>query len=92
MGNSGLYYELEKWVTYPDFDQAVEDFKVKLRQGQPVTKQNEYFYKQITSIIAKYRDGALEQVKNEFPELRDKVNERELYRYNQKQVITQSSN
>jgi len=84
MGNSGLYHELEKWVTHPDFDQAVEDFKTKLRQGQPVTKQNEYFYKQITRIIAKYRDGALEQVKNEFPELRDKVNERELYRYNQK--------
>ena len=84
MGNSGLYYELEKWVTHPDFDQAVEDFKTKLRQGQPVTKQNEYFYKQITRIIAKYRDSALEQVKNEFPELRDKVNERELYRYNQK--------
>ena len=84
MGTSGLYHELEKWVTHPDFDQAVEDFKTKLRQGQPVTKQNEYFYKQITRIIAKYRDGALEQVKNEFPELRDKVNERELYRYNQK--------
>jgi len=84
MGTSGLYHELEKWVTHPDFDQAVEDFKTKLRQGQPVTKQNEYFYKQITRIIAKYRDAALEQVKNEFPELRDKVNERELYRYNQK--------
>ena len=86
MGNSGLYHELEKWVTHPDFDQAVEDFKTKLRQGQPVTKQNEYFYKQITRIIAKYRDGALEQLKNE-PEnidLKDKITERELYRYNQK--------
>ena len=27
MGNSGLYRDLKKWVTHPDFDKAVEDFK-----------------------------------------------------------------
>ena len=73
MGESGLYKELEKWVTHPDFDQAVENFKEKLRNGQKIKKQNEYFYKEITKIIRKYRDGALKQVKAEFPELREEL-------------------
>lgn len=84
MGQSGLYKELEAWVTHPDFDEAVADFKAKLASGQKINKRNEYFYKQITKMIRKYRDSALEQVKSEFPELRDEINNQKLLRYQQK--------
>ena len=84
MGESGLYKELEKWVTHPNFDQAVENFKEKLRNGQKIKKQNEYFYKQITKIIRKYRDGALRQVKAEFPELKAELDQQKLWRNQQK--------
>ena len=34
MGESNLYKELEKWVTHPDFDQAVENFKKNLEMDK----------------------------------------------------------
>ena len=91
MGESNLYKELEKWVTHPDFDQAVENFKEKLRNGQKIKKQNEYFYKEITKIIRKYRDGALIKVKAEFPELREELDQQKLWRNQQKTLITPHS-
>ena len=89
MGESGLYKELEEWVTHPNFDQAVENFKEKLRSGQKIKKQNEYFYKEITRIIRKYRDGALDQVKQEFPDLRSELNQQKLWRHQQKTFNSQ---
>ena len=44
----------------------------------------EYFYKQITKIIRKYRDGALRQVKAEFPELKAELDQQKLWRNQQK--------
>ena len=84
MGNSGLYKELEAWVTHPDFDLAVEQYKDKLRSGLRVNKRNEYFYKEIVRRIRKYRDDALIEVKARFPELRDEINSQNLLRHQQK--------
>ena len=84
MGKSGMYHELKKWLTHPEFDGAVEDFKSRLREGQRISKTNEYFYRETLRIIRSYRNSALEQLRTEFPELDADINEQSLLRYQQR--------
>lgn len=74
MGESGLYQELEKWVTLPDFWDAVQDFREKRNAGFRVRKENQRFYRQIVRIIARYRDDAKNKLIEMFPELRGEIN------------------
>ena len=92
MGNSGLQEELKAWVTHPEFDEAVEEFKTRLRNGEKLSKRNAYFYKEIVNIIAKYRDDALEKIKLEFPELDQEITNRKLLRYTQNPGSSQIQN
>lgn len=94
MGNSGLYRDLKKWVTHPDFDKAVEDFKVRLRNGEKLSKRNEFFYKEIVNMISLYRDDAMRKIQQEFPELRNEIINRKLLRDSQNpgKQLTQVNN
>ena len=84
MGESGLHDQIKKWVTLPDFDEAVEAYKDKLRTGQNVSRKNEIFYKEISRMVRNARDEALEQVKAEFPELNQEIRNQNLLRHQQK--------
>lgn len=84
MGESGLHDQIKKWVTLPDFDEAVEAYKDKLRTGQNVSRKNEIFYKEISRMVRNARDEALEQVKAEFPELDQEIRNQNLLRHQQK--------
>ena len=68
----------------PDFDEAVEAYKDKLRTGQNVSRKNEIFYKEISRMVRNARDEALEQVKAEFPELDQEIRNQNLLRHQQK--------
>ena len=74
MGKSGLYKALEKWVSHPEFDIAVEDFKTRLRNGERVSKKNQFFYRQVVRIIERYRADSKRALLQRFPELREEVN------------------
>lgn len=73
MGQGSLHKELKAWVTHKDFKPAVEAFLGRLRAGERVMKENEPFYNEIVRIIERNRDLAVDQVKQEFPELRDQI-------------------
>lgn len=73
MGQSGLHKELKAWMTHKDFQPAVEAFLGRLRAGERVMKENEPFYNEIVRIIERHRDLAVDQVKQEFPELRNQI-------------------
>jgi hypothetical protein len=91
MGNSGLHKELEKWVTHPNFGPSVRSFKARLAAGERVTKENEPFYDEITKIILRHRDSAVEQLKREFPELQGDIRERQILRDSQRRPQVDSS-
>tara|TARA_R100001463_G_scaffold60012_4_gene112359 strand:+ start:7718 stop:13243 length:5526 start_codon:yes stop_codon:yes gene_type:complete len=80
MGNSNLYKDLEAWVTHPEFDEAVEEFKTRIRNGEKLSKKNAYFYREIVKKIQMYRDDALEKLKLEFPELNEEIINKKLLR------------
>jgi hypothetical protein len=90
MGGSGLRTELDGIVNHPNFDQAVEDFQLRLRGGERVHKENEIWHRQITRTIEKYRDIALKQVIQEFPELRSQIMETRLTRAAQRAPVQQT--
>lgn len=80
MGNSNLYEDLKAWVTHPEFDEAVEEFKTRIRNGEKLSKKNAYFYREIVKMIQMYRDDALEKLKLEFPELNEEIINKKLLR------------
>ena len=80
MGNSNLYQDLKAWVTHPEFDEAVEEFKTRIRNGEKLSKKNAYFYREIVKMIQMYRDDALEKLKLEFPELNEEIINKKLLR------------
>jgi hypothetical protein len=69
MGQSGLYQELKKLVTHENFPKVVEQYRSDLRAGIAGDKRNQFFYREILRIHERYRDAALDRVKQEFPEL-----------------------
>lgn len=73
MGQGSLHKELKAWVTHKDFKPAVEAFLGRLRAGERVMKENEPFYNEIVRIIERNRDLAVDQVKQEFPELQNQI-------------------
>jgi hypothetical protein len=69
MGQSGLYQELKKLVTHENFPKVVEQYRNDLRSGIAGDKRNQFFYREILRIHERYRDAAIDRVKQEFPEL-----------------------
>jgi hypothetical protein len=87
MGESGMQKELEAWVTHPEFEPAVQDFKARLDNGERVYKENQPFYNYIVQIMSRYRDSAVQQIKQEFPELNQAVSLEQFSRFNDRRSI-----
>ena len=87
MGESGMQKELEAWVTHPEFESAVQDFKARLDNGERVYKENQPFYNYIVQVMSRYRDTAVEQIKQEFPELNQAVSLEQFTRFNDRRSI-----
>ncbi|AET72501.1 hypothetical protein SXGG_00001, partial [Synechococcus phage S-CBP42] len=70
MGKSGLHAALKSVVNLKGFDEAVEQYKADRRAGVTrADKRTQPFYRMIDDTVMNYRDLAMEQLKQEFPEL-----------------------
>lgn len=70
MGKSGLHDALKRVVNLKGFDEAVEQYKSDRRAGVTrADKRTQPFYRMIDDTVMNYRDLAMEQLKQEFPEL-----------------------
>jgi hypothetical protein len=87
MGESGMQKEIQAWVTHPEFEPAVESFQARLNNGERVYKENQPFYNYIVQIMSRYRDSAVQQIKQEFPELNQAVNLEQFGRFNDRRSI-----
>ena len=68
----GLQKSLEKIINDPSWREAVEDFKVRLRAGDPIRKEDQMFYKQVMDTILTARDYAKDSLMAD-PEFAGKV-------------------
>ena len=74
IGGTNVYRDLKSWVTNPNFDKAVQEYKDNLRAGRTrVPLQQQRFYTEVMRRIRKNRDIALRQLKYEYPELQAQV-------------------
>ena len=87
MGESGMQKEIQAWVTHPEFEPAVQSFQARLNNGERVYKENQPFYNYIVQIMSRYRDSAVQQIKQEFPELNQAVNLEQFGRFNDRRSI-----
>ena len=90
MGSGAMQKELKAWVTHKNFKPAVEAFQARLRAGERVHKENEFFYTEITKIMTKHRDFAVQQLKTEFPELQAQVLDAKAIRTEQRRAGTET--
>ena len=75
MGNSDLHERLKSIVTAKDWQEAVKDYKEKLTKGHRVTKTSQPFYKEIKDLITEYADHAMWELKQDYPELQESLDD-----------------
>ena len=75
MGNSDLHERLKSIVSRKDWKDAVKAYKEKLRGGHRVTKTSQPFYKEIKDVITDYADYAMWELKQDYPELQESLDD-----------------
>ena len=74
MGNSDLHARLKEIVTAPDWKKAVQDYKDKLSKGgYRVSRTSQPFYTEIKDLITEYADHAMWELKQDYPELQESL-------------------
>lgn len=75
MFETGVRERLERYMLNKNFRDMVEKYKKDLRDGRRVSKENQYFYRNVQDIIRDARDLALQRARQEFPDFDQEIRE-----------------
>ena len=81
MGSGALHKELKGIVQSSDWQRAVQDFKDKVAQGHRVGRESQPFYKEIREVITRYADDAMYELKQQYPELQEALDDYQADKY-----------
>ena len=69
MADTGLHAELKKFVSKPSFNEKVDEYIQRLKEGHRVKKEDQFFYRHIKSTISRAQTIALARLRQDYPEL-----------------------
>lgn len=73
IAETGIHDKLKSWVTKPNFKVAVKEYRDKLKQGHRVKKENQFFYRQITSMLRDAKKIAVMRLREDYPDLNAEI-------------------
>ena len=73
ISETGIHDKLKSWVTKPNFQVAVQEYRDKLKQGHRVKKENQFFYRQITSMLRDAKKIAVMRLREDYPDLNAEI-------------------
>ena len=81
MGSGALHKELLGIVQSPTGSVLSRTYKKKVAQGHRVGKESQPFYKEIRDTITRYADDAMYELKQQYPELQEAIDDYQADKY-----------